>query len=63
MFAKDNNLLFFEASAFTGEGIEECIAKVTKTIIYKLKEEHAVLQQQMDENNIAISRKQLNRDD
>lgn len=63
VLAKDNNLLFFEASAFTGEGIDECIAKITKTIIYKLKEENAALQQQIDEKNIAVSRKQLNRDD
>ena len=36
-FAQENNLMFLEASAVSGEGVDECFLKVSRTVLSKIE--------------------------
>ncbi|PHJ21917.1 ras family protein, partial [Cystoisospora suis] len=36
-FAQENDILFLETSAFTGEGVEEVFVKVARLILNKIE--------------------------
>ena len=61
-FCQDNNLLYFDCSALTGENINEAFNKISKTILQKIEEGKLKIEEKSYLENFKISNEEENED-
>jgi GTPase SAR1 family protein len=59
-FCQDNNLLYFDCSALTGENINEAFNKISKTILQKIEDGKLKIEEKSYLDNFKISNDEEN---